>query len=59
MRVATLLFAVSVVWHAWVGVRDILMDYVKPDGVRFALQFVTVLVLAGYLAWAVQILWRG
>ena len=32
MRVATLLFAVSLAWHAWVGVRDILMDYVKPDG---------------------------
>ena len=32
MRVATLLFAVSLVWHTWVGVRDILMDYVKPDG---------------------------
>ncbi len=30
MRVATLLFAVSLAWHAWVGVRDILMDYIKP-----------------------------
>ena len=29
MRVATLLFALSLAWHAWVGVRDILMDYVK------------------------------
>lgn len=58
MRVATLLFAVSLVWHAWVGVRDIFMDYVKPDGVRLGLQFVAVLVLAGYLGWTVQILWR-
>ena len=32
MRVATLLFVVSLAWHAWVGMRDILMDYVKPDG---------------------------
>ena len=34
MRVATLVFAVSLVWHAWVGTRDILMDYIKPDGLR-------------------------
>jgi succinate dehydrogenase / fumarate reductase membrane anchor subunit len=45
--VATLVFAVSLVWHTWVGVRDILMDYIKPDGLRFSLQVVTVLVLAG------------
>ena len=58
MRVATLLFAVSLAWHAWVGVRDILMDYVKPDGLRLALQVGTVLLLAVYVAWTVQILWR-
>jgi succinate dehydrogenase / fumarate reductase membrane anchor subunit len=58
MRVATLVFAVSLVWHTWVGVRDILMDYVKPDGLRLALQVVVLLVLAGYLGWAVQILFR-
>ena len=58
MRVATLIFVASLVWHAWVGVRDILMDYIKPDGVRFALQMLTLLLLAVYLAWAAQILWR-
>ena len=58
MRVATLLFAASLAWHAWVGVRDILMDYVKPDGLRLALQVVTLLTLAVYVGWAVQILWR-
>ena len=58
MRIATAIFAVSLVWHAWVGVRDILMDYIKPDGLRLALQVVTMLLLAVYLAWAVQILWR-
>jgi succinate dehydrogenase / fumarate reductase membrane anchor subunit len=58
MRVATLLFAVSLVWHAWVGVRDILMDYIKPDGMRLGLQVLTILLLAGYFGWTVQILWR-
>ena len=58
MRVATLMFAVSLAWHAWVGVRDILMDYIKPDGLRLGLQVSTILLLAVYLGWAVQILWR-
>ncbi|HEV8095219.1 MAG TPA: succinate dehydrogenase, hydrophobic membrane anchor protein [Burkholderiales bacterium] len=58
MRVATLLFAVSVAWHMWVGVRDILMDYVRPDGARLALQVLTLLTIAAYLAWTIQILWR-
>ena len=58
MRVVTLLFAVSLVWHAWVGTRDILMDYVKPDGLRLALQVLTLLLLAAYMGWAIQILWR-
>ena len=58
MRIATLLFAAAVAWHAWVGVRDILMDYVKHDGARLALQVLTVLLLAGYVSWTIEILWR-
>ena len=58
MRIATLLFMASLAWHAWVGARDILMDYVKHDGLRLALQVATVLLLAGYVAWAIEILWR-
>jgi succinate dehydrogenase / fumarate reductase, membrane anchor subunit len=58
MRIATLLFVVSLAWHAWVGVRDILMDYIKHDGVRLALLVITLLLLAGYVSWAIEILWR-
>ena len=58
MRVATLLFAASLAWHAWVGVRDILMDYVKPDGLRLTLQVLMLLIIASYVGWAIQILWR-
>jgi succinate dehydrogenase / fumarate reductase membrane anchor subunit len=58
MRIATLLFAASLAWHAWVGMRDILMDYIKPTALRLALEVLTVILLAGYLAWTMQILWR-
>lgn len=37
MMVATILFYISLFIHAWVGVRDILVDYAKPTSVRFIL----------------------
>ena len=58
MRVATFLFFASVFWHAWIGVRDILMDYVKPMSVRLGLEIVVALLLVGYTGWAIQILWN-
>jgi len=58
MRVATLLSMTSLAWHAWVGVRDILMDYIKPDGLRLGLQIAALLTIAACLGWTVQILWR-
>jgi succinate dehydrogenase / fumarate reductase membrane anchor subunit len=58
MRVATLLFAFSLAWHAWVGVRDILMDYIKPTALRLSLEISVLILIAAYLGWTVQILWR-
>ncbi|MGH8677940.1 MAG: succinate dehydrogenase, hydrophobic membrane anchor protein, partial [Burkholderiales bacterium] len=43
--------------HAWIGVRDILMDYIKPASVRLGLEFVVAVLLVGYAGWAIQILW--
>jgi succinate dehydrogenase / fumarate reductase membrane anchor subunit len=57
LRLASLLFLLAVFWHAWIGVRDILMDYVKPTGVRLALQVGVVLLLAAYTLWSIEILW--
>ena len=57
MRIATMVFFISLFWHAWIGMRNILMDYVKPTGVRLGLESAVVLVLVGYAVWAVQILW--
>ena len=57
MRYATVLFVLSVLYHAWVGVRNIFMDYIKPPGLRLALHILVILALVWYGAWAVQILW--
>lgn len=58
MRFATFLFFLSLFYHAWIGVRDIFMDYIKPTGLRLTLHLVVVFLLVGYAGWAAQILWR-
>ncbi len=57
MRVATLLFLLSLFLHAWIGMRNIFMDYVKCTGLRVSLYAAVILALVAYAAWAVQILW--
>ena len=39
MKLATLVAFFSLFYHAWVGMRDIWMDYVKPIGIRLLLQW--------------------
>ena len=58
MKVATLLALLSLIWHAWVGVRDIYMDYMSNTAVRLLAQIATIVALLGYACWTVIILWR-
>ncbi len=44
-------------YHAWVGMRDIWMDYVKSVALRLTLQVATLLWLIACAVWTVQILW--
>lgn len=57
MKYATLLFFAALLFHAWVGVRNIFMDYIKASGLRLVLYVVVILALILYGAWTVQILW--
>jgi succinate dehydrogenase / fumarate reductase membrane anchor subunit len=56
-QVGTMVFVMALLYHAWVGMRDILMDYVKPTGLRLAAQFAVAFVLLFYLVWTAAILW--
>jgi succinate dehydrogenase / fumarate reductase, membrane anchor subunit len=58
MKFLTFALIISLCWHAWIGVRDIWMDYVKPVGIRLALHVFTLVWLVGCAGWAVQVLWR-
>lgn len=57
MRIATFVFFISLFWHAWIGVRDIFMDYIPSTALRLAVESLAVLVLVAYTGWAIQILW--
>ncbi len=57
MRAFSLLFLLSLFCHAWIGVREIVMDYVKPAGTRLLIYALVILALVLYVIWSVQILW--
>ena len=57
VRLSTMIFIAALLYHAWVGMRDILMDYVKATGMRLALEAGVGLVLFAYLVWSASILW--
>ena len=58
MKLATFVTLVALFFHAWVGVRDIWLDYIKPVGLRLALDIFTIAWLVGCAGWAIQVLWR-
>ena len=58
MKVLTFVVIVALLYHVWVGMRDVWMDYVKPVGVRLSLQVFTIVWLVGCAGWAIQVLWR-
>ena len=58
MKVLTFSVIAGLVYHVWVGMRDVLMDYVKPVGIRLALQVFVIVWLVGCAGWAIQVLWR-
>ncbi len=57
VRILALMFLLSINYHAWIGMRDVLMDYVKPLWMRLLLQVLVLLFLIGCSIWSVSILW--
>ena len=58
MKVLTFSVVAGLLWHVWVGMRDVLMDYVKPVWMRLLLQVFVIVWLTGCAGWAIQVLWR-
>lgn len=50
------LFWLALIGHAWVGGRDVIMDYIHPDGLRFTLLSLLGIFLAAMLVWVFRVL---
>lgn len=57
MRIASFVFFICVFWHAWIGMRNILMDYVHSTVIRLTVQILVIISLVFYLVWSAEILW--
>lgn len=56
VRLAFAVFFLSVLVHAWVGMRSVILDYLKPLWVRFMVQLLLAFGLLVLAFWAAQIL---
>ncbi len=56
-RLFTLLFFISLVMHAWLGVRDVFKDYIFNIKLRAVMQILVDVLLIVYLCWSGAILW--
>lgn len=56
-RLLSLLFFWALMYHAWLGLREIMMDYVHNQGVRSKLEWLVRIALVGYAAWSAIIVW--
>ncbi|MEO5794307.1 MAG: succinate dehydrogenase, hydrophobic membrane anchor protein [Rhodoferax sp.] len=59
MKIVTFSVIIALLYHVWVGMRDIWMDYVTSMvWLRLLLQIFTMVWLVGCAGWAIQVLWR-
>jgi succinate dehydrogenase / fumarate reductase membrane anchor subunit len=58
MKALTFTIILALLYHVWVGMRDIWMDYIKPTWLRLSLQVFTIVWLVSCAGWAIQVLWR-
>jgi succinate dehydrogenase / fumarate reductase, membrane anchor subunit len=56
MKVATILFILAVLYHAWIGIWTVFTDYVKPTALRAILNTLVLLLLFACFFWGVLIL---
>lgn len=57
MKLATAIFVLCLLFHAWVGMWTVFTDYVKPFGLRLLLHVVVLLTLVAFFLETLLILW--
>ena len=56
VNAAIALLVLALLTHAWVGTRDVIMDYVKPVALRFSLLVLFALIFLISLFWSLRVL---
>jgi succinate dehydrogenase / fumarate reductase membrane anchor subunit len=56
-KVFTLLTLLSILVHAWIGMWQVLTDYIKPLAIRLVLQLAIVVTLLVYLLYGTIVVW--
>ncbi|MGZ5198768.1 MAG: succinate dehydrogenase, hydrophobic membrane anchor protein [Telluria sp.] len=56
---AALVFFAALLVHAWVGIRDVILDYVQPIALRVSVLALLGLGLIGLGAWVLRVFWSG
>ena len=59
MALASTLFFIALLVHAWVGMRDVLIDYVKPFALRLTMLILLAIGLVVMALWVIRILLTG
>jgi len=59
MGLASALFFAALLMHAWVGMRDVVMDYVHPTALRLSALSLVALGLAACGLWILRVLWQA
>jgi len=49
-------FWIALFIHAWIGVRDVIMDYIHPDGLRFFVLTTFAVFLIAMTIWMLKIM---
>lgn len=59
VAVASLLYLIAILWHTWIGMRDVLMDYVHRSGWRLLATGLVAVWLWACGIWGAAALLRG
>ena len=57
LRYFSVLFLLSLIAHAWVGMWTVYTDYIKGAILRLVVQVVTIVAMLSFVIWGIFILW--
>jgi len=57
VKIATILFVLSLLFHAWIGMWTVFTDYIRSSVLRAIKEALVLIMLAACFFWALMILW--